>query len=104
MIKDYEAIFIFDPALKEQDLEKRLQEIVNSITSKKGEILKQERIGKRKLAYPIRKHMEGDYHVLNFKAPSEVVSAIKNEYRLIPSVIRFAIVKLNPDIKTQITK
>ncbi len=94
MIKNYEAVFILDPGLKEEDVEKRLKEICASVTSRKGEIIKQERLGKRKLAYSILKHREGDYHILNFKAPSETISAIKDEYRLVPSLIRFMIVKL----------
>jgi small subunit ribosomal protein S6 len=94
MIRNYEGVFIFDAGLKEEDVEKRLKEICASVTSRKGEIIKQERLGKRTLAYSIRKHREGDYHILNFKAPSEIISAIKDEYKLIPSLIRFMIVKL----------
>ncbi len=92
MIRDYEGVFIFTPTLKEEAQEKHLQQIANSITSRKGEIVKQEPLGKKQLAYPIRKNREGNYYILNFRAPSEIISAIKDEYRLIPQLLRFMIV------------
>lgn len=93
LLRDYEGVFIFDPGLKDQELEKCVQEVCASITSRKGEILKHERLGKRPLAYPIHGHKEGDYHILNFKASSQIISSIKSDYRLMPSIIRVMIVK-----------
>lgn len=98
MIRNYEGVFIFDPGLKEEKVEKSLQEISNSITSRKGEILKQEHLGKRELAYPILKKREGNYYILNFKASSEMISAIKDEYRLISQLLRFMIVKKEEEV------
>ena len=92
MIRNYEVVFIFAPTLKEEEQEKHFQQIANSITSRKGEIIKREDLGKKQLAYPIRKNREGNYCILNFRAPSEIISAIKGEYRLIPQLLRFMIV------------
>ena len=93
MVRNYEGVFIFDPALKDEKVEKSLQEISNSITSRKGEVLKQECLGKRELAYPILKKRQGNYYILDFKAPSEIISAIKDEYRLISQLLRFMVIK-----------
>lgn len=93
MIENYEAVFIFDPSLKEEEMEKRVQDACSSITSKKGEIVNQERMGKRRLAYPIKKKVEGIYHVIIFKAPNEIISAIRSEYGLMSSLIRFMIIR-----------
>lgn len=94
MIKNYEGVFIFSPSIKEEDIEKRLQEIAASIASQKGEVLKKETLGRRRLAYPILKNQEGVYHILNFKASSEAVNSVKSECRHIPDLIRFMIVKI----------
>jgi len=92
MIRNYEGVFIFAPALKEEKQEKHLQEIASSITSRKGEIVKQEHLGKKQLAYPIGKNREGNYYILDFKAPSEIISNIKDECKLIPQLLRFMVV------------
>ena len=93
MIKNYEGVFIFAPALQEEKLEKHFRDIANSITSQKGEIVQEERLGKKELAYPIMKNREGNYYIINFKAPSEIIPAIKDGYKLIPQLLRFMIVK-----------
>ena len=93
-MENYEGVFIIDPGLKEEEAEACIKGISQSIISGKGEIIKEERWGKKPLAYTIHKHREGNYCILNFKAPTAIISKLRDEYKLMPSLIRFMIIKI----------
>ncbi len=66
-MRDYESIFILNPTLDEAESEKvnlRMQEVIKG---NGGEVVRVEKWGKRKLAYPIRKHKKGEYVLVQFQ-------------------------------------
>jgi len=60
-VRTYETIFILDPDMSDEDIEKSLAKIQDTITSQNGTIALIERWGKRKLAYRVRKKTKGNY-------------------------------------------
>lgn len=59
-----------------------------------GEMVHEESWGLRKLAYPIQKKTTGFYHLLEFKAPGELIDRLETQYRRDERIIRFLTVKL----------
>ena len=54
-MRKYEAIFILDPDLEEEQAQSAIEKVKGIITQTNGEILKVEDWGKRKLAYDVKK-------------------------------------------------
>lgn len=91
-MKNYEVMFIIDPAL-EDDKKEAAIEAVKGIIASEGEVTNEDVMGMRKLAYPILKKTEGYYVVLEFKAEPTLPKELDRRLRISDSVIRHIIVK-----------
>jgi small subunit ribosomal protein S6 len=70
-------------------------ETVEGIIADGGEVVKTERIGMKKLAYPILKKNEGYYVLVEFKAPADLPKELDRRLRISDDVIRHMIINLN---------
>ena len=50
-------------------------------------------MGKKKLAYPIKKNEEGLYMLINFEAKPELVSELERVYRITDGILKFIVVR-----------
>ncbi len=93
-MRRYETIFITQPELSEED-QSALQEKVRTITTGfKGEILKIEDWGPRKLSYAIRKNSRGRYFMLDYLADAPaLVREVERTLRLNDGVLKYLTVK-----------
>ena len=73
----YETIFVLDPSLNEDAVNKTMEKITTFIKEHEGEIFKQENWGKQKLTYLIQKKSEGIYLYLNYTAPPSIVENMR---------------------------
>ena len=90
-MKNYEAMFILDPALEDSAKEAAV-ETVKDIIGKEGEVVNVDVWGMRKLAYPIMKKTEGYYVVIDFKAGSDMPKELDRRLKISDNVIRHLIV------------
>ena len=93
-MRTYETIFILDPDLSDEDTEKSLAKIQDTITSQNGTIALTDRWGKRKLAYRVRKKTKGNYFRLVYYAEGSLVAALERILRITEEVYKFITVKL----------
>ena len=91
----YETVFILNPVLSEPQVKETVQKFEDYLVSKGAEILHKEDWGLKKLAYPIEKKKSGFYHLFEFKAAGEEISAFELEFRRDDSVMRYLTVKLD---------
>ena len=96
-MNDYESIFILAPSIDEAESEKINQRMQEVITANGGEIVRVEKWGKRKLAYPVRKHKKGEYVLLQFKGGAPAVSELERNYKMSDAVIKFLTIKLDKE-------
>ena len=80
--------------MSEEDFGALEERIHGMITSNNGEITNTDTMGVRRLAYPIKKLVEGKYMLVYFKAGSEVPGLMSKQLKLLQTVIRFMIVNL----------
>jgi len=90
----YENTVIIEPTLSEDDLEAVSEKIKKVITDGGGEMLKEDRWGKRKLAYELNKRTQGYYILYTFKAPASVVSKLEKFFLVYDPVFKFMVIKL----------
>lgn len=94
-MKKYETIFILDPDLEEEQAQNVLEKIRGIITQFKGEILKDEDWGKRKLAYEIKKKPRGHYRLIEFTATPPLLTELERNFRVMDSVLKFQTIRLD---------
>ena len=100
----YEGMFLVDPTMHAADSE-AVETTVKSLLDKHGAKVAQfERWDERKLAYEINGHSRGVYLLAYFEMPGPNVDALRRETRIIESIVRQMIVRLEDDIPTYLEK
>lgn len=90
----YETVFICNPDLSSEELTNIIEKVRNVISSNNGDVKAVKHLGKKKLAYPIKKNQYGNYICVEFKAEGKCIEKLENFYRLSRDIIRFLTVNL----------
>ena len=85
----YEGMYIFNASLSEEAMKKALERISSSIEGYGGEIHKVHEQGRKKLAYQIDGHKQGQYFLLYFSVIPSAILEMWKEYQLNEDLIRF---------------
>ncbi len=88
----YESVVIIDPSVEEEKV-KELSQRFTDLINHDGTVEKVEELGKKKLAYEVKKNKEGYYVVINFEANPSLIAELERNYRIIDEVIKFITVK-----------
>ena len=91
-MRDYEIMFIFDPA---EDKVNALKESVQTLVKDTGgEIYGDDTTGVRKLAYPIKKREQGYYYILNCKVnPERMKQEFDREVNLQDDILKYMAIR-----------
>jgi small subunit ribosomal protein S6 len=99
MNRTYEIMFIVRPDVEEADLDKLIEGFSANVTSGGGEIKSVEKMGRRRLAYTVRKFNDGFYVLLNVAAPGSLIGEIERRLRVSEPVIKFITVRMDEEEK-----
>lgn len=88
----YESVIIVNPNLDEAGV-KALEDKFTGLINENGKVESIDKMGKRKLAYEIKKQKEGFYIVLKFEAKPESIAELERNYRITDEVMKFIVVK-----------
>ena len=90
-MRNYEVAYIADPDLDEQALAALDERVAGWITAAGGSTIQVDRWGKRRMAYPIKKRLDGVYVFVQASLPPRATLDVERELRLQESVLRFMI-------------
>ena len=85
----YESIIIVNPNVDEAGL-KALEEKFTGLINKNGKLESVENMGKRKLAYEIKK---ATYMLFNFESAPSEIAELERVYRITDEILKFIVVK-----------
>ena len=88
----YESVIIINPNIEAEGV-KTLVDKFSGLINKDGNVISVEEIGKKKLAYEIKKNKEGNYIVFKFEADPSLIKELERVYRITDEVIKFIVVK-----------
>jgi small subunit ribosomal protein S6 len=94
MPRPYEVMIILDPTLDDETVRGEIDRATELIKAKGGVPGRVERWGKRRLAYEIRKHREGNYVLVSAEAEPAVMSDLSRALTLADGVLRHKVVHL----------
>ena len=94
-LRDYELILVISPEIAEEGFEAAIGNVSQFITGKGGIISDIERWGKRRLAYPIRHFVEGNYVLTKFKLAPALGKELGANLRISEEVLRHLLIKLD---------
>ncbi len=88
----YESIIIIGQDVEEEGINALISRFTDLINTE-GKVSEVVQMGKRKLAYDIKKNKEGFYVLFNFEAKPELIAELERNYRITDEVIKFITVK-----------
>ena len=88
----YESIIIVNPNVDEEGL-KSLEERFTGLINENGKVESVENMGKKKLAYEIKKFNEGTYLLFNFESKPSAIAEIERVYRITDEILKHIVVK-----------
>ena len=99
MDRVYEVMFIVRPDVVEEDVDKLIAGFSANITNGGGAVKTVEKMGRRKLAYTVRKFNEGNYILLTVEANGAVILELERRLRVTEPVIKFITVRVDEEEK-----
>lgn len=99
-MRRYETIFITEPELPDEEVTGLVDGLNAAITEGRGEPVKTEDWGRKKLAYPVRKYTEGRYVRLEYEsADSTLTNEVERRLRMTEPVLKFMTIRIDNDKK-----
>ena len=99
MSRVYEVMFIVRPDVAEEDADKLIAGFSATVTGGGGVIKSVEKMGRRKLAYLVRKFNDGNYVLMTIEANGAVVLELERRLRVTEPVIKFITVRIDEEEK-----
>ena len=94
-MRQYELMIILDPSQDERTVAPSLDKFLEVVRKDKGDVVKVDVWGKRRLAYQINKKEEGIYAVVDLKCESATVVELDRVLNLNDGVLRTKVLRLD---------
>ena len=99
MDRIYEVMFIVRPDILDEDLDKLIAAMEATVTHGGGSIKSTEKLGRRKLAYMVRKFNDGNYVLLTIDADGKLIAELERRLRVTEPVIKYITVRMDEEEK-----
>lgn len=93
-LNSYELVFIVNPEVTEESLEAIIGNISQFITGKGGTVASSEKWGKRKLAYPLKHFLEGNYVLSKFDMNPAASRELESNLFINDQILRHLLIKV----------
>src|SRR5256885_15232917 len=99
MNRTYELMFIVRPDMVEAELDKLISTLESQVATSGGTVKSVERMGKRRLAYTVRRFQDGMYVLLTAEGSGALIHELERRLRVTEPVIKFLTVRVDEEQK-----
>jgi small subunit ribosomal protein S6 len=99
MQRTYELMFILRPDMPEEEQDKLISTLETQVGNAGGAVKNVERMGKRRLAYIVRKFQDGIYIMMTLEGEGGMVKEVERRLRVTEPVIKFMTVRVDEEQK-----
>jgi small subunit ribosomal protein S6 len=93
-LREYELVVILSPQVADDDVEEALSRLIRQpVESRGGEVLEVNHWGRRKLAYPIQRHLEGNYVLFQIRVDPAHTKELEQRLLISEEVLRHLLVR-----------
>ena len=92
IMNKYESVAIINPNVEENTMKELIERFTTLINSD-GKVEQVNELGKKKLAYDVKKNKEGYYVVFEFEAKPTLIAELERNYRITDEVIKFIVIR-----------
>jgi small subunit ribosomal protein S6 len=99
MNRTYELMFIVRPDMTDEDLDKLISNLQSVVPASGGTVKSVDKMGKRRLAYTVRRFNDGIYVLLVVEGGGAVIHELERRLRVTEPVIKFLTVRIDEEQK-----
>jgi len=92
-MNNYETLYVLKPTLTDEETAANIAKIEAILVREGAEILATNKMGMRKLAYPVEKNERGVYTIVYFKAAGTVINELERNLKFNEEVIKYLTVR-----------
>ena len=92
---NYELVYIINPVVTEEGLPNVLGKVNDFVTRSGGTVNEVAQWGRKKLAYPIKKCIEGNYVLAKIELKPAAIKELEASLKLSTEVIRHLLIRAN---------
>lgn len=101
MVRDYELGLVINPDLSEEQIEAVIVRIGQTVEAREGTVVRLDRWGRRRLAYPIERHRDGYYAYLDLRLETSAVREIERVVLVQEDIMRHLIMVIDPRMQEE---
>ncbi|MBN1153059.1 MAG: 30S ribosomal protein S6 [Dehalococcoidia bacterium] len=90
---DYELVAIVSPDASDEVVAGKIDGVSQIITAREGVVDETQKWGKKRLAYPIKRYIEGNYHLVRFQLEPAYIREVRALLENDVDVLRYLVVK-----------
>jgi small subunit ribosomal protein S6 len=98
----YETGFLLAPNLSEEETEKLIGQMLEVVSQKEGRLIRQERWGKRRMAYSIKRFSEAFFVFFHYEGKPDIPVELERRFKQSDAVLRY--LTLKKDAKPQLRR
>ncbi len=93
----YEMMFIVKATMEADQVKATAENVKKNAEGKDSKVVDYKELGEKKLAYPIKKEINGYYFVMQMEASKEAIAELDRKTALDENVLRHLIIKLDEE-------
>lgn len=90
---EYELVVVMNPDIAEEDVPAAIERVTGAVTSRGGEVAEVQPWGRRKLAYPINRHTEGNYVLTNIRLDPARAHELESSFFISDEILRHLLIR-----------
>ena len=94
-MRNYELVMIISPSVADEDVSTTIDKTSQFITERGGSIAEVNQWGRKKLAYPIKSFMEGNYVLTKLSMGPKLADELEASLRISEDILRHLLVRLD---------
>ena len=99
-MRRYEVTFVLAPTMSGEEVEQTVENFKKVAEDKGATVVDVDSWGRKRLAFPVKKHSEGYYTVITLDEPAAQASTeLERRFKVTDTVIRFLRVRTDLDLK-----
>jgi small subunit ribosomal protein S6 len=94
LVREYELTVVYSPEITEEDFPEAIEKVSQLVSQRGGDIIEVNHWGRRKLAYPIKHFIEGNYVLTRLKIEPSSTKELELILHASEDILRHLLVRL----------
>jgi small subunit ribosomal protein S6 len=92
-LHEYELVVVINPDIAEEDVPAAIERVTGAVTSRGGEVTEVTPWGRRKLAYAIERHTEGNYVLTQLRLDPQRAHELEGGFAISEDLLRHLLIR-----------